>query len=366
MFHVLVPTMVQGPHYVPYFDLWGGVSSTSSTRQRLWTATVLSYSDFILFVTDQTRLTRGEMAKASGYVKKGEAKDSMESLNVRLAADLRGQVRSLGTHPIFSDSWLYMANALSRMAVVSDLESALPQPKEDATLWETEEQAVRYILEDGKLNVCLRSLIEFKDYIREYPDGPDVLLNADASMRFECAMGTLLYNAWLHIESIQITDMNALISHITNVLIHALANKGVLLDELHSTGTLRKRQEIMGIMYIYLLLRNLEELDESRFMPTFRKEGTFTYIVQVLMRVKDMLPEADMLKAVEALSIIVQTEDFNTYREEYISGEDLDSFLEFKKEVLQPLQSKVAADQRRLVRPVGDAIDKSKRLLARK
>ena len=84
------------------------------------------------------------------------------------------------------------------------------------------------------------------------------------------------------------------------------------------------------------------------------------------MRVKDVLPEADMLKACEALSIIVQTEDYNTYREEYISSADLENFLDFKKEVLTPLQSKLAADQRRLVRPMGDAIDKSKRLLARK
>jgi hypothetical protein len=314
----------------------------------------------------QNYTKESNMAKATDYRAKGEAKDSMESLNVRLAADLRNQVRNLGTYPIFSDRWLSMTDALSRMAVVSDLESALPQAKDDATLWETEEQAVRFILEDGKLNVCLRSLIEFKDYIRENPDGPDVMLNTDACMRYECAMGTLLYNAWLHVESIQITDIAALITHITNVFIHALSNNGVLLDDLHSTGTLRKRQEIMGIMYMYLLLRNIEELDENRFMPLFRKEGTFTYIVRILMRVKDVLPEADMLKACEALSIIVQTEDYNTYREEYISSADLENFLDFKKEVLTPLQSKLAADQRRLVRPMGDAIDKSKRLLARK
>lgn len=49
------------------------------------------------------------------------------------------------------------------MATISDMESKLSAGKNDsATLWETEEQALRYLLEDGKLNLCLRSLVEFK------------------------------------------------------------------------------------------------------------------------------------------------------------------------------------------------------------
>lgn len=55
-----------------------------------------------------------------------------------------------------------MAEIFGRVAHISDVESSLPSAKKDGTLWETEEQALRFLLEDGKLNLCLRVLIEFK------------------------------------------------------------------------------------------------------------------------------------------------------------------------------------------------------------
>jgi hypothetical protein len=64
--------------------------------------------------------------------------------------------------PILSDPWFDMAEIFGRIANISDVESKLPSAKKDATLWETEEQALRFLLEDGKLNLCLRNLIEFK------------------------------------------------------------------------------------------------------------------------------------------------------------------------------------------------------------
>jgi hypothetical protein len=65
--------------------------------------------------------------------------------------------------PILSDSWFEMTEVFGRMATISDMESKLSAGKDDAaTLWETEEQALRFLLEDGKLNLCLRSLVEFK------------------------------------------------------------------------------------------------------------------------------------------------------------------------------------------------------------
>ena len=53
-----------------------------------------------------------------------------------------------------------------RLAGIAELESNLAQPKEYATLWETEEQAIRYLIEDGKLNLCLRCMINYKEYQR--------------------------------------------------------------------------------------------------------------------------------------------------------------------------------------------------------
>ena len=59
-----------------------------------------------------------------------------------------------------------MSIILFRLAGIAELESNLAQPKENATLWETEEQAIRYLIEDGKLNLCLRCMINYKEYQR--------------------------------------------------------------------------------------------------------------------------------------------------------------------------------------------------------
>ena len=54
-----------------------------------------------------------------------------------------------------------------RIAKISDMEASVAASKDDATLWETEEQALRYLLEDGKLNLCLRNMVEFKTHQRQ-------------------------------------------------------------------------------------------------------------------------------------------------------------------------------------------------------
>lgn len=66
------------------------------------------------------------------------------------------------SYPILSDPWIEMAEVFGRIANISEVESNLPSAKKDATLWETEEQALRFLLEDGKLNLCVRILVDFK------------------------------------------------------------------------------------------------------------------------------------------------------------------------------------------------------------
>jgi hypothetical protein len=104
-------------------------------------------------------------AKSDRYSSK-EDKDELGNLANRLALDLRKHIRSLGSFPILSDPWVEMAVVLGRIANISDMESKLPSAKDEATLWETEEQALRYLIEDGKLNLCLRNMIEFKSQQR--------------------------------------------------------------------------------------------------------------------------------------------------------------------------------------------------------
>jgi hypothetical protein len=137
--------------------------------------------------------------------------DEFESIGDRLAADLRKSIRQLvssyfvslcrlshryilvtvnflllqDNYPILSDPWFEMAETFGRIAHISNVESALPSSKKDGTLWETEEQALRFLLEDGKLNLCLRALIEFKSrQIESRQDGRGPMVSKLLSTTF--------------------------------------------------------------------------------------------------------------------------------------------------------------------------------------
>ena len=90
--------------------------------------------------------------------------EDLEKLAQKLSIDLRKNIRSLGNHEIMSTTWLEMSETFNRLASVSDMELSIAPAKENSTLWETEEQAIRYLIEDGKLNLCLRIMIDYKSY----------------------------------------------------------------------------------------------------------------------------------------------------------------------------------------------------------
>jgi hypothetical protein len=103
------------------------------------------------------------MSKSDRYSAK-ESNNELEDIASRLGSELRAKIRTLGNHPLYSEQWCDMAEIFGRIASISDIEQSLSAAKGDGdgTLWETEEQALRYLIEDGKLNLCLRQMIEFK------------------------------------------------------------------------------------------------------------------------------------------------------------------------------------------------------------
>ncbi|RYG66323.1 hypothetical protein EON64_10025 [archaeon] len=191
-----------------------------------------------------------------------------------------------------------MAETFGRVANISDVESSLPSAKKEGTLWETEEQALRFLLEDGKLNLCLRSLIEFKgkqiearhngrgpmvcesstyplcmvpihtpytSHIHTYTPPPvysqiDFVVECD---KFEKGVGVIMKNAWQHVEVLQTTDLPALIHHIAAVLEGALALPEVM-DTLLKKNDVHQRQEVLVFYYLNGLFRHVEDIREHR------------------------------------------------------------------------------------------------------
>lgn len=298
-------------------------------------------------------------SKTDRYSSKAEP-DTLEDLSNKLAEDLRKHIRKLASFPLFADAWFEMADVLGRVANVSDMESKLAAEKEDKTLWETEEQALRFLIEDGKLNLCLKNLIEFKQHQRRarvIGSGPifDFAVECD---KFERGLGIILKNAWSHVEALQTSDLIGLMHHIADVIEGALEAPELL--RFHcKAGDLHQRQEIVVFYYLYDVMRHLDEISETRVMPTIRERGIFMLSVNLIERVHTGVLGVHILKALSSLALMAGTEDFITYTNQYIRQENVVTLVDFKASCLVSFQSDF--ENRKIIRPLVDCIDKAKR-----
>ena len=85
---------------------------------------------------------------------------TLESLSKKLSDDLRRHIKTLGSFALMSKEWLAMVESLQHISSIAVMEQKLPkQSGQDVmTLWDKDDMAVRMVLEEGKLNMCLRVL----------------------------------------------------------------------------------------------------------------------------------------------------------------------------------------------------------------
>jgi hypothetical protein len=209
-----------------------------------------------------------------------ETGDDLQNLSDQLSADLQDQIRRLASYDILSPRWVELTNTISRISQISKMEADLPKESKASTLWECEELALRNVLEDGKLNLCLRNLVDYKKFERgirsEGYAGLSVKQRSDLD-NFEKGMGIILRNAWNHIEALQTTDVILLVSHIGEVLSED-AQDVARIETFHAIGDLSDRQEVMVLHYLYGIVANVDEVGEERIMPPLRGHRVFLNI----------------------------------------------------------------------------------------
>lgn len=300
--------------------------------------------------------------KGTSYASKHEV-DDFESITEKLAQDLRKSIRLLENFPLLSDPWFEMTETFGRIATISEMEANLPGDKRDGTLWETDEQALRFIMEDGKLNLCLRLLIEFKsEQIKTRKSGKGPMLDFTTECdKFEKGLGVVFKNAWQHVEVLQTSDLPALVNHIADVLDAALEEPQII-EDLTKKGDLHTRQEVLVFYYLHDICKHSEDIREERVMPIMRERGMFMLAVRAMCLFAGTLHQMHKLKAAEALSALIETEDFQTYKDQHFNadGFDVQTLVELKDIVLSDVTKEYSL--RRLIRPLIDCIDKAKRL----
>lgn len=171
-------------------------------------------------------------------------------------------------------------------------------------------------------------------------------------------------NAWQHVEVLQTTDIPALITHIGDVLEATLTMPEVI-EPLLKQQDIHQRQEVLVFYYLNGLIKHLDEISELRIMPAIRDRRIFMTAVQVLLMFGTAILTAHRLKACEALSLLVQTEDYVTLPTQYydtINAKEINCLLDFREQIIPPLM--VDFESKKAIRPLADAIDKIKRQLS--
>ncbi|KDO27061.1 hypothetical protein SPRG_07772 [Saprolegnia parasitica CBS 223.65] len=288
------------------------------------------------------------MSRLGRYEKSSDA-DGIEKLTAKLTADLRNHIRFLGDYPILSTEWKEMARNMTRFGEISEMERQLPK-QENATLWECEELALRYILEDGKLNLCLRLLVEYKEYERNTL-GRDFDAEAkDLLLKFERGLGVMLKNAWLHVEALQTTDLPLLVEYIASVLTFCHEE-----PEFYKTKDLEDCQEVIVLYYLHGLMKRLDDIGESRIMPLLQERQVFELVLWHLQHNHTSFSPDDVLVTAEVLAQICDSEDFQTHPTAYVATAEARQDLRvIQEEVLDDLATDL--DIRKRLRPLLDVV----------
>jgi hypothetical protein len=212
---------------------------------------------------------------------------------------------------------------MGRIATVTDAEGKLPKEHDEATLWETDEAALRFVLEDGKLNLCLRNMVDFKNfekdkYKNQISIRQDFLPKCD---KFERGLGIVLRNAWSHVEAIQTTDIPLLLSYCEDVLTFANDNKEFV-ERRVVDKTLCDRQEVVCVSYVRGLLCRIDDVGEDRIMGYLKEKKLFSRILTFASTWWKQLNDESLIVLAETLSAIILTEDFVTFKQDYCDDTD--------------------------------------------
>mmetsp|Transcript_54888 Transcript_54888/g.128325 ORF Transcript_54888/g.128325 Transcript_54888/m.128325 type:complete len:304 (-) Transcript_54888:105-1016(-) len=292
----------------------------------------------------------------------------------KLGQDLRKVVRSMSPHPIFSSRWFAMLGSLQHITDVAVVEQKhhgeqAPDGKEGGTLWERNELIVRYMLEEGKLNLCLRLLIDFKTMQRN-EEFADALTKAKASepaaqfddlptikikaAMFEQGLGLLLACALNSVESLQTLDMPALIVHMGHCLKFSLSH-----SEMVRSPDADRRQEVLCHHYLAAMFDRMENLQEDRILELMQENDIFSLVVTNVEKFHEFFSVPTKINATKAMSGILGSEAFKTSPSDFVTSTELKKIVvgfeaAYIKELFPDYNAK------KTIRPLLDAIAKFK------
>eukprot|EP00992_Anisonema_acinus_P000101 TRINITY_DN10034_c0_g1_i2.p1 TRINITY_DN10034_c0_g1~~TRINITY_DN10034_c0_g1_i2.p1 ORF type:complete len:296 (+),score=57.71 TRINITY_DN10034_c0_g1_i2:78-965(+) len=242
--------------------------------------------------------------------------ESLEKMTKRLTSDLRARVRRLAHFTPLSVEWIEMTDTLQHLASVAMMEEK-DSAKKDGSIWERDELCVRYIIEEGKINMLLRTMNEFKVFqYTAMKEGSAKDEESRIRMKiFEQSLGIVLKCTFTAVEALQTLDLTHLIEHIAVVLKHSLEFFEPVPGELTV-------QEILVIQYLDLLLKKVENLNEENVMKQIESHEIVSLVLKHFEKFSPKLEKEAFDPYAYFLAHLMETEAYQTHRGSYIVDKD--------------------------------------------
>lgn len=250
--------------------------------------------------------------RSGAYNAPDPCSESLEKMTKRLTSDLRARVRRLAHHTPLSPEWNEMTDTLQHLASVAMMEEK-DTAKKDGSIWERDELCVRYIIEEGKINMLMRTMNEYKAY--QYGASSEgTTWDEETRVRmkiFEQSLGILLRCAFAAVEALQTLDITKLIEHISLVLVHALESP----DSISFDSA---TQEILVVTYLDLILKKLENLNEESVLGQFATNNTVPLVLKHYEKFAGRMDKEAQDAYVYFMANLTDSEGFQTHRSTYI------------------------------------------------
>lgn len=292
------------------------------------------------------------MTSAAKYAQE-DAGESERPLRVCAEAG-RKCVRNIQQYPILSSEWLNLVDSLKQLSRLVQLEGRMPDNTKvgeslgrcgDGTLWDQEahENAIRILVEEAKVNLCLRMMRDYKAWqydpdlrhrtLHEATQAYELseLALEQKCRMFEESLGLLLAKAFQHVETLQLMDIPLLIEHLCDVLTKAIQARSV--DTPAAPGQV---QETLIIFYFCSLMKHAEQLNNGELLAKAREMNLLHLVTQHLLNNTSECQGDVVLAAAEGLSALADNEDFRTSWQEFFADDraKIDYFMRLEDSIL--------------------------------
>lgn len=260
----------------------------------------------------------------------------LKTMAAMMSAALRDMVASINSCQVLSSDWILNVErlqAISSEAINSQsTASARASSVAVTTLWDRDELAVRFLLEEGKLNLYLRLLSEYQEFVQR-PRLDDIIRGAtiidpkeqgaamsESAIRsslndFEFYMGLLLSCALRAPEAVQTIDISLLVVHVATVFKH-----GVCFPALLTAPDISRKQLSVCFLYLRELFKYTDGHSGDRIMQLIQQHEVGNSMINVLNGAVSW-PKNILVVACSCLSALMSTEQYCTHPERYISSD---------------------------------------------